>query len=72
MARLQASQISLFSFPLPNRLLTIELVVSEKAKIAIKKQVLILLMILAIAKGRSHKCSIAMKNKNHCEGNNMD
>ena len=32
MARLQASQISFFSFPLPNRLLTIELVVSEKSK----------------------------------------
>ena len=29
-------------------------------------------IILAIAKERSPKCSIAMKNRNHCDGNSMD
>ena len=65
MARLQVSQILLFSSPLPIKLLTMELAVSANAKITMKKQVLMLRMILAMAKDRSPKCSMAIKNKNH-------
>jgi hypothetical protein len=46
--------------------------VSANAKITIKKQVLILRRILAIARESSPRCSIAMKNRNHCDENSRE